>query len=203
MERQTRFDRYRNNPEAAAAFIARDGYCDRCPMYEVCDDAPYHEKLDNCFRMWINFFKENPETLGSVNEFSKVLGNMIVCDKCPVAKENECDFKVMRSCEGCFYKWLCKECSTCQENRQVEESDNVNHPDHYMLVDGVEVIDVINEILTRSNFTGFQGYCLGNVIKYVLRADLKNGKEDYEKAFVYLEWLIQSMEEQENDRRNG
>ncbi len=73
-------------------------------------------------------------------------------------------------------------------------NDAVHHPNHYQIADGVEVIDVIKKVLTRSNFTGFQGYCLGNVIKYVLRADLKNGREDYEKASVYLEWLIQSME---------
>jgi hypothetical protein len=35
---------------------------------------------------------------------------------------------------------------------------------------------------------------LGNVIKYVLRADLKNGREDYLKAQEYLGWLIQNME---------
>lgn len=53
--------------------------------------------------------------------------------------------------------------------------------------------DVINEILTRSDFTAIQGYHLGNVLKYILRADMKNGKEDYEKAAVYLNWLIESM----------
>lgn len=82
---------------------------------------------------------------------------------------------------------------TCQESRQVEEHDSVNHPEHYQLVKGVEVIEVIDRILNRSDFTGFEGYCLGNVIKYILRADMKNGKEDYKKAAVYLNWLIKNM----------
>lgn len=75
-------------------------------------------------------------------------------------------------------------------------NDTVHHPNHYQLVDGIEVIDVIKVILNRSNFTGLQGYYLGNVMKYILRADQKNGAEDYKKASVYLGWLIQSMLEE-------
>lgn len=32
----------------------------------------------------------------------------------------------------------------------------------------------------------------GNILKYVLRADYKNGREDLEKAMVYLQWLIEA-----------
>lgn len=80
-----------------------------------------------------------------------------------------------------------------EEILEQASNDTVHHPNHYQLVDGIEVIDVIKVILNRSNFTGLQGYCLGNVLKYVLRADMKNGEEDYEKAAVYLEWLISCM----------
>mgnify|MGYP003495604072 FL=1 len=83
-----------------------------------------------------------------------------------------------------------------EEILEQASNDTVNHPNHYQLVDGIEVIDVIKVILNRPNFTGLQGYCLGNVLKYVLRADMKNGKEDYEKAEVYLDWLIRSMLEE-------
>lgn len=142
--------------------------------------------------MWEDFFKDNPETLKSADYLAEILEYMTDCDKCKIAKE--CEFCVKRSCSESFIKWLCKDISTCQESRQVEEeSDSVNHPDHYMLIDGVEVIDVINEILTRSAFTDIQGFYLGNVLKYILRADMKNGKEDYKKASVYLNWLIESM----------
>lgn len=38
-------------------------------------------------------------------------------------------------------------------------------------------------------------YWRGNVIKYVLRAPAKNGREDLEKAIHYLEYLIEHYEE--------
>ena len=72
--------------------------------------------------------------------------------------------------------------------------DVVNKPDHYQLLEGVQVIDVIREVLDRSGLKGYEGFCLGNVIKYILRADQKNGVEDYKKAAVYLNWLIDMME---------
>lgn len=35
----------------------------------------------------------------------------------------------------------------------------------------------------------FKGYLKGNIIKYVSRADTKNGLEDYQKLIVYSKWL--------------
>jgi hypothetical protein len=61
-------------------------------------------------------------------------------------------------------------------------SDAVHHPDHYNLhPSGVECIDVVQHM----------GFCLGNAMKYVWRADLK-GKavEDLKKAIFYIEQEI-------------
>lgn len=44
------------------------------------------------------------------------------------------------------------------------------------------------------NHEQFIGYLKGNVIKYVLRADRKNGVEDYAKAAVYASWLKEYTE---------
>ena len=41
----------------------------------------------------------------------------------------------------------------------------------------------------------FKGLCKGNILKYVLRADFKDGLKDYKKAAVYLKWLIKMEEE--------
>ena len=41
----------------------------------------------------------------------------------------------------------------------------------------------------------------GNVIKYILRAPHKNGREDLEKAMHYLEFLIENYDEVINDVR--
>ena len=66
------------------------------------------------------------------------------------------------------------------------ENDNVNSPNHYKL-DGlnIEVIDVI-----KATVKDFNSFCHGNIIKYVLRADKKNGIEDFKKAKKYIEMMI-------------
>ena len=53
--------------------------------------------------------------------------------------------------------------------------DNVNKPSHYQLDCGVESIKIIEKILGKE---GFVAFCLGNVLKYLIRAEKKNGKED-------------------------
>ncbi len=76
-------------------------------------------------------------------------------------------------------------------------SDNVNSPKHYQLPGlNIEAIDVIKAVLGDDKF---EGYCRGNVIKYILRADAKNGVEDLKKAKVYLNWEIESKENVNNE----
>ena len=69
-------------------------------------------------------------------------------------------------------------------------SDPVS-PNHYEIMSQVEVIDIIEAGLTKDQF---QGYCRGNIIKYQLRANKKNGIEDLRKADVYSSWLVASLE---------
>lgn len=71
-----------------------------------------------------------------------------------------------------------------------QEHDNVNHPGHYTFGE-IEVIDYIRDKMTPDEF---QGYCMGNVLKYVSRHKHKNGVEDLKKAQVYLGWMIESEE---------
>ena len=71
----------------------------------------------------------------------------------------------------------------------VKENDPVNHPKHYTVGD-IEVIEYIKDKLTKEEYIG---YCMGNVIKYVSRYKHKNGKEDLNKAMVYLSWAIEVM----------
>lgn len=69
-------------------------------------------------------------------------------------------------------------------------NNNVDHPSHYTFGD-IEVIDYIRDKLTP---TEFQGYCMGNVLKYVSRWRHKGGAEDLKKARNYLNWGIDSAE---------
>lgn len=59
-----------------------------------------------------------------------------------------------------------------------EVADMVNHPPHYVAhPSGVECIQI----------TEHMGFTLGNAMKYIWRADLKNGVEDLKKAVWYIE----------------
>ena len=71
------------------------------------------------------------------------------------------------------------------ENKNI---DNINNPNHYKLGCGVESIEIIKRVL---GLRGFVAFCLGNILKYLIRAEKKNGKEDYKKAAKYLEWVIE------------
>lgn len=69
--------------------------------------------------------------------------------------------------------------------------DNVNKPNHYQLNCGIESIEIIKRVL---GLKGFVVFCLGNILKYLIRAEKKNGKEDYKKAAKYLEWVIENYD---------
>lgn len=75
------------------------------------------------------------------------------------------------------------------EGKYTPRSHPVERPNHYQFgtfPDNVEVKDIIKEVLGDE---GYRAYCVGNVIKYVLRHHKKNGTEDLKKAKQYLEWI--------------
>ncbi|UOW93037.1 hypothetical protein SEA_CAIB_53 [Gordonia phage CaiB] len=64
------------------------------------------------------------------------------------------------------------------------DHDPVNHPRHYTAhPSGVEAIEV----------TRLLPFDIGNAVKYVWRADLKNGTQDYDKALWYLDDALAFM----------
>jgi hypothetical protein len=64
------------------------------------------------------------------------------------------------------------------------KEDKVNSPAHYMHLGGVECITI----------TEHMSFCLGNVVKYVYRCNLKGGVEDLKKARWYLDREIARRE---------
>lgn len=70
------------------------------------------------------------------------------------------------------------------------EDDNVNHPSHYN-ESGIECIEAIRATLGDE----FPAYCKGNVMKYLWRYQYKNGIEDLKKAQVYLNWMVEYIED--------
>ena len=66
-------------------------------------------------------------------------------------------------------------------------ADNVNHPKHYNSdPSGIECIDVVKH----------RNFCIGNAIKYLWRAGLKNENtqiEDLKKAIWYINCEIDRL----------
>ena len=75
--------------------------------------------------------------------------------------------------------------------KKIEEpkEDMVNHPSHYTQGE-IECIEAIRYINNKLHIEGYEGYCLGNFIKYIWRCNFKNGWEDIDKAIFYLNELL-------------
>ena len=71
---------------------------------------------------------------------------------------------------------------------KLQEIDGVRKPSHYHVFDGVESIEIIARSMTVSEFRGF---CMGNVLKYRLRAgkksELATMEKNLNKAAFYQE----------------
>lgn len=78
--------------------------------------------------------------------------------------------------------------------------DNVNHPNHYQNIAGVEAIDILNDVV--KDLPGKQAAMLWNTLKYLLRFQKKNGVEDLKKARNYLDYLINDIDADKNIQEN-
>jgi len=68
--------------------------------------------------------------------------------------------------------------------------DIVNSPKHYADTK-IETIDYIEDKLSLE---AYEGYCVGNILKYLSRYKKKGGLTDLKKAHWYLNKLICKME---------
>ena len=77
--------------------------------------------------------------------------------------------------------------------KEVPMDDNVHSPKHYMIpgcnFESRHLADAIVEGMPNPLCTR-----IWNVVKYLVRAEKKNGKEDYEKAVEYLTWTLKGNE---------
>lgn len=73
-----------------------------------------------------------------------------------------------------------------------EEQDVVNKPKHYTYGD-IETIDYIEQV--TKDYKPELAFAIGNAIKYISRANHKNGKEDLDKARWYLNRAFEKWED--------
>lgn len=79
-------------------------------------------------------------------------------------------------------------------SKEVEKTldDKVNHPSHYTYGD-IEIIDFIEQV--TKDYKPELAFAIGNAIKYISRANRKNGKEDLDKARWYLNRAFEKWED--------
>lgn len=75
--------------------------------------------------------------------------------------------------------------------QQRKRNDTVNHPAHYTYGD-IEVIDYCDQVCKQ--YPPELAPYVFNAIKYLSRANMKNGREDIEKAKFYVQRLFDKWE---------
>ncbi|WP_368883647.1 DUF3310 domain-containing protein [Staphylococcus epidermidis] len=83
--------------------------------------------------------------------------------------------------------------SLANENEEPRKTlnDKVNHPSHYTYGE-IEIIDFIEQV--TKDYKPELAFAIGNAIKYISRANHKNGKEDLDKARWYLNRAFEKWE---------
>ena len=78
-------------------------------------------------------------------------------------------------------------------SKEVEKTldEKVNHPSHYTYGE-IEIIDFIEQV--TKDYKPELAFAIGNAIKYISRANRKNGKEDLDKARWYLNRAFEKWE---------
>lgn len=91
-------------------------------------------------------------------------------------------------CKKCHADYVDCRCGISTPRPVAVSYDGVRKPSHYQVFDGVESIEIIARSMTVSEFRGF---CMGNVLKYRLRAgkksELATMEKDLNKAAFYQE----------------
>jgi hypothetical protein len=78
-----------------------------------------------------------------------------------------------------------------------ELEDVVNKPNHYHKNE-IDVNGVLEKHFPRTpNVTVYEGFLIGNIIKYVCRHKEKNGVQDLEKAIANIKLLMELSAKEE------
>lgn len=80
----------------------------------------------------------------------------------------------------------------CSPIVEAPETDDVRTPTHYQVFPGTESIEIIARSMTQAEFRGF---CMGNVLKYRLRAGRKSDQASIEKDLSKADFYKELFEE--------
>ena len=89
--------------------------------------------------------------------------------------------------------------SICGEQNNNNSDENIVLPVRYKGKDGKDLLQLFEESLLTDE--EYKGFLKGNVYKYLKRYEHKNGKEDLEKATVYLNKLCDFEVQHEKEKQ--
>ena len=152
------------------------------------------ENKEMKFNLGLDFSKYN--FLANNGNFNVDEYSLELCDKKGKDFDDYCD-NIGMNCEYDFNnlkKLIDYINSNGNSNTEIENNgsfDNVDRPNHYQLNikgNNIQVIDIIDEVV--KDYKPQEAFKIANVIKYILRACKKNGKEDLKKARKYIDMLV-------------
>ncbi|WMM35675.1 nucleotide kinase [Escherichia phage pO103] len=112
----------------------------------------------------------------------------VPCSICPAGYDEDMTLGEIRAMDPRAPIMPEKPAEVAPTEDQPQDIEGVRTPSHYMLFDDIEAIEVIARSMTREQF---KGYCLGNILKYRLRAGKKSElaflEKDMAKAGFYGE----------------
>ena len=199
--------------------LAETIQCKDCPARCACRGDEKCKKTIVCYSDWMKWLKKTNKQNDAINLYTtfRCLIDWLGCDGCVLKDQCEelianypdlscVDYYVDRIIDELMDipdEWLERNSDVWLDRNSHAKpsktpSDEIR-PDWYKITPGIEAWDVINPILNRCDYTG---ECIGylkDILKYVLRADQKNGLEDYKKAYTNLKQLIRVLEEGEKE----
>ena len=127
---------------------------------------------------------DQTKAMMEVWEQEDCLGSGVDCTECPLVDKCGDDFAGDPSMsKRLAAEWLA-------EHVEQPEQSNVDHPAHYGGDTPYEAIKVIEA------YGWGKSFCMGNVLKYLLRSGKKgNEKEDIKKAIWYLNRYLEKLDE--------
>ena len=134
----------------------------------------------------VDINKGNPDHLSN----SSFTCAGVPCSICPARDDDDMTLGEIRAMDPRKSKSEPEEPEVTPTDEQPSDEaiEGVTKPSHYMLFDDIEAIEVIARAMTREQF---KGYCLGNILKYRLRAGKKSElaylEKDMAKAGFYGE----------------
>lgn len=112
----------------------------------------------------------------------------VPCSICPAKDDDDMTLGEIRAMDPRKSNLEKPEVNPTDDQPSTKSIEGVTKPSYYMLFDDIEAIEVIARSMTREQF---KGYCLGNILKYRLRAgkksELATMEKDLNKAAFYQE----------------